>query len=278
MKKIIVVLTLITLTVAISLSMLWITTKPRRLDKKATGNYQTPTLFVHGYGGNYGSEKNMIADLSQHAGFRQVLRYNIDSKGKLSVSGHWQPDVKHPLIAVVFKDGKPNAKDLSTVLIQLKNNYKIQTFNAVGHSAGANAWVNWTVSADKENRPELQRLITIAGPFNGFMGMSEKTDETSSQLNDDGKPNMMVDSYKYLADNKAHFPKTTRVLNLFGNTGKESDGVVPVNSARALSYIVETNAKSYTEHEITNNKAQHSQLHKHNQVVNHYLYDFLTAD
>ena len=103
MKKIIAVLSLI----AIALGMLLIATKPRVLDKKSTGNYQTPTLFVHGYGGGYGSEKNMISDLSQHAGFRQVLRYNIDRNGNISSSGHWQADVKHPLIAMVFNDGRP---------------------------------------------------------------------------------------------------------------------------------------------------------------------------
>ncbi len=270
MKKILAVLALI----AIALGGLFVVTKGL-LDKKATGDYQTPTLFVHGYGGGYGSEKNLIADLSQKSGFRQVLKYTIDHHGKLSVSGHWQPDVEHPLITVVFNDGKPDDTYLSPILSRIKTDYKIKTFNAVGHSAGANAWVNWAVSSDKENMPELQRLVTIAGPFNGFMGMSEKTDVATIKLDPDGKPDTMVDFYKYLADNKEHFPKSIDVLNIFGNTGKGSDGVVPVNSARALRYIVEENAKSYTEQEIKNSKSQHSKLHQHNLLVNQVLYDFL---
>lgn len=274
MKKIIAVLALIIL-ITSALGILLVTTKPRLLDKKATGDYQTPTLFVHGYGGGYGSEKNMIADLSQHAGFRQVLKYTIDRHGKLSVTGHWQADVKHPLIAVVFNDGKPNDEYLGPLLSQLKNRYRIKTFNAVGHSAGANAWVNWAVRSDKANMPELQRLITIAGPFNGFMGMSEKIDVTAIKLDSDGKPNVMVDFYKNLADNKEHFPKNIDVLNIFGDTGKGTDGVVPVNSARDLRYIVEQNAKSYTEQEVKNSKSQHSKLHEHNLLVNQMLYNFL---
>ena len=271
MKKIIAVLSLI----AIALGMLLIATKPRVLDKKSTGNYQTPTLFVHGYGGGYGSEKNMISDLSQHAGFRQVLRYNIDRNGNISSSGHWQADVKHPLIAMVFNDGRPNDKYLSPILSRIKKDYKIKAFNAVGHSGGATAWVNWAVTADKEEMPELQRLVTIAGPFNGFMGMSEKTDVATIKLDSDGKPDTMIDAYKHLNDNKDNFPKNIDVLNIFGDTGKGSDGVASVNSVRSLRYIVEQNAKSYTEQEVKNSKSQHSKLHQHNPLVNQVLYNFL---
>ena len=271
MKKILAVLALI----AIALGGLFVVTKTGLLDKKATGDYQTPTLFVHGYGGGYGSEKNMISDLSQHAGFRQVLKYTIDRHGNLSVTGHWQPDVKHPLIAVVFNDGRPNDTYLSPILSRIKTDYKIKAFNAVGHSGGATAWLNWAVTADKAKMPELQRLVTIAGPFNGFRGMPEKTDVAAIKLDSDGRPDTMVDFYKYLADNKEHFPKNIDVLNIFGDTGKGSDGVVPVNSARALRYIVEENAKSYTEQEVKNSKSQHSKLHQHNLLVNQVLYDFL---
>lgn len=44
----------------------------------------------------------------------------------------------------------------------------------------------------------------------------------------------MVASYSYLDVNKDKFPKNTRVLNLFGNIGDDTDGVVPVSSARSL--------------------------------------------
>lgn len=131
------------------------------------------------------------------------------------------------------------------------------------------------MTADKEEMPELQRLVTIAGPFNGFMGMSEKTDVATIKLDSDGKPNTMIDAYKHLNDNKDNFPKNIDVLNIFGDTGKGSDGVVPVNSVRSLRYIVEQNAKSYTEQEVKNSKSQHSKLHQHNPLVNQVLYNFL---
>ena len=275
MKKKIIALLLTIWVLSIALGVILSRTEPSFSDSKEAGDYQAPTLFVHGYGGGYGSEKNMIEALSEKSGFRQVLRININRKGDLSSTGRWQPDVEHPLIAVVFNDGKPNEKYLRRVLVQLKSRYKIKAFNAVGHSAGANAWVNLAVSADKQKMPGLQALITIAGPFNGFMGMPSETDVKKIELDKDGKPNTMVASYSYLDVNKDKFPKNTRVLNLFGNIGDDTDGVVPVSSARSLRYIVEENAKSYTEQEVTNAKAQHSALHDNNQVVNQFIYDFL---
>lgn len=276
MKKFITVLSLI---LVAGLALLVLVNIRQKTEPIQTGRtYHAPTLFVHGYGGNYGSEKNMIAALSQHSEFKQVLKYTIAPDGKLTTSGTWDPDIKYPIIAIVFKDGKPNDSQLNQVLIDLKKDYKISSFNAVGHSAGANAWVNWTVTADKDKTPELARLVTLASPFNGFRGMGGQHDGKPLTLDKDGKPSFMVDFYQAMYENRAYFPENTRILNLFGDIGDGSDGVVPINSSRSLHYLVESKAKSYTEKKITNNKAQHSKLHQRNPLVDQYLYDFLTGD
>lgn len=272
MKKNIIGLGLI---IGLVLGLTLLMTNPAPIDPKATEPYHTPTLFVHGYGGGYGSEKNMIADLSQESDFRQVLRYDIASNGKLTVTGHWQPQVKQPLIAIVFKTGKPNDKGLSLVLNHLKNHYQLKAFNAVGHSAGANAWVNWAVNSEKDERPDLQRLITIVGPFNGFNGLTKNYNQQQIELDQDGKPQVMYEMYQAINDKKRNFPETASVLNLYGNIGDDTDGTVPVDSARALNYLVKGRAKAYIEKEIRNKKAQHSQLHNHNTLVSHYLHNFL---
>ncbi len=97
------------------------------------------------------------------------------------------------------------------------------------------------------------------------------------KLASDGRPSTMSDRYKPMYEHRQYFPKTAAVLNLYGNLGKGSDGRVPVNSARSLRYLVTDRAKSYTEREITNSKAQHSKLHEHNPLVNRYLYEFLST-
>lgn len=272
MKKIILGLGLI---ISLTLGITLLITNSTPIDHKKTERYHTPTLFVHGYGGGYGSEKNMIEDLSQDSDFRQVLRYDVASNGKLTVTGHWQPDVKYPLIAVVFKNGKPNDTDLTHVLDHLKTHYNLTKFNAVGHSAGAHAWLNWAVNTDKNDRPELQRLVTIAGPFNGFNGLTKNYNQKQIKLDQDGKPQVMYEMYQAINDKKENFPETASVLNLYGNTGDDTDGTVPVDSARALNYLVKGRAKAYIEKEIRNKKAQHSQLHNHNALVSHYLHTFL---
>lgn len=255
----------------------WVNRGEAPSTKRVAGTYQTPTLFVHGFGGGYGSEKDMINDLSKHPGYRQVLRYTVTNTGQLSVSGSWSPSVRHPLIAVVFSSGRPDATTLTKILKQLKKRYGIQDFNAVGHSAGSAAWADWAVTKDKKGEPTLQRLITIAGPFNGFPGMPGMNSGQDIRLASDGRPSVMSDRYKPMYENRRNFPKTAAVLNLFGNLGKGSDGRVPVNSARSLRYIVAGRAKSYTEREIANSKAQHSKLHEHNPLVNRYLYEFLST-
>ncbi|WP_040534272.1 alpha/beta hydrolase [Schleiferilactobacillus shenzhenensis] len=239
------------------------------------GHYHTPTLFVHGFGGGYGSEKDMINDLSTHPGFKQVLRFDIDASGKARVSGHWDAAVKYPLIAVVFQTGRPDANALVPVLTQLKKSYGIKSFNAVGHSAGSSAWVSWAVTNRTAAQPALHRLVTIAGPFNGFPGMDSQS--ATATIGKDGKPSYISPRYAPLVANRSHFPTTAAVLNLYGDLGHGTDSRVPVVSARALGYIVRGRAISYTERVIKNSKAQHSQLHEHNPLVNKYLYEFLTT-
>lgn len=239
------------------------------------GHYHTPTLFVHGFGGGYGSEKDMIDDLSQHPGFQQVLRFDVDASGHVRTSGHWSVGVKYPLIAVVFATGRPDAQALVPILTQLKKTYGIKAFNAVGHSAGSVAWATWAVTDRTAAQPDLHRLITIAGPFNGFPGIDQQA--ATATIGKDGKPSYISPRYAPLVANRQHFPTTAAVLNLYGDLGHGTDSRVPVVSARALGYIVRGRAVSYTERVIKNSKAQHSQLHEHNPLVNRYLYEFLTT-
>ena len=256
---------------------LWLNRGVTPSTKRVAGTYQTPTIFVHGFGGGYGSEKDMINDLSKHPGFRQVLRYTVTNTGQLSVSGSWSPSIRHPLIAVVFSSGRPDAPTLDKILKQVKKRYGVKAFNAVGHSAGSTAWAEWSLMPDKKGTPALEKLITIAGPFNGFPGMGGMHSGLDIKLASDGRPSTMSDRYKPMYEHRQYFPKTAAVLNLYGNLGKGSDGRVPVNSARSLRYLVADRAKSYTEREITNSKAQHSKLHEHNPLVNRYLYEFLST-
>ncbi|MFT8410229.1 MAG: alpha/beta fold hydrolase [Schleiferilactobacillus perolens] len=266
--------------VLVLLGGIWFTTtrvtNTPQANPKNVGDYHTPTLFVHGFGGGYGSEKDMIDDLSKHAGFRQVLRFDVDNNDHAQVSGNWPVNVRYPLIAIVFKSGRPDSTALVKILENLKKEYGIKNFNAVGHSAGSTAWANWAVTdAANTKEPTLRKLITIAGPFNGFPGMDKAAAQAT--LDKDGKPSYISSRYEPLLENRQHFPTTAAVLNLYGDMGDGSDSRVPVVSARALRYIVEPRAKSYTERVIKNNLSQHSKLHEHNPLVNRYLYEFLTV-
>lgn len=236
---------------------------------------QVPTLFVHGFGGSYASEKGMIAGLSQYAGFQEVLYYLIKRDGRLAVKGKWRPNVKHSLIAVVFESGNPeDASALGKILKQLKARYGVRQFNAVGHSAGSLAWTYWATQANKTGMPKLKRFAAVGGPFNAIPGMGANSGKTVTK-NSKGQLQKMSKQYADFYHNRQFFPKTAKVLNLFGNLGDGSDGRVPIGSAKSLRYLVADRVREYTEHEI-GYRAQHSQLHQRNKVVNGHLYKFLS--
>jgi uncharacterized alpha/beta hydrolase family protein len=67
------------------------------------------------------------------------------------------------------------------------------------------------------------------------------------------------------------------VLNIYGNLGdgSDSDGVVPVNSARSLKYLLRNWHGTYQERQARGQSAQHSRLHQNNRTVDTALREFL---
>lgn len=59
----------------------------------------------------------------------------------------------------------------------------------------------------------------------------------------------MDPTYQELLSLRKTFPRETKVLNIYGDLGdgSHSDGDVPVNSAKALKYLLAGRAKSYRE-------------------------------
>ena len=89
---------------------------------------------------------------------------------------------------------------------------------------------------------------------------------SSPPVNKQGKPKVMTSSFKGLLPIRHKYPRSARVLNIYGNYGDGSDGDVYVNSAKTLKYLVSGRAKSYQERLITGKQAQHSRLHENKQV------------
>ena len=84
-----------------------------------------------------------------------------------------------------------------------------------------------------------------------------------NSLDGEGKPTSMTGSYEELWSLGDNYPQgQVEVLNIYGNTGKESDERVTNLSSQSLAYLLKGYVKSYQEKKITGLNGQHSKLHE----------------
>lgn len=245
---------------------------------------QVPTIFVHGLRGSSKTMKEMLA-AAVRFGYHQPLTIHITHAGKLKVSGHWDNTGAHPLIQITFGNNQARlafqVRWLHEVMIYLRGQHGVQAYNAVGHSAGSVALVAYAEAYGQDPwLPQLQRLVTIAGPFNGVIGMNES--HNTNFLAASGRPkiiypkNFWFPSYAQLYQDRQHFPATACVLNIYGdiNDGTHSDRYISTASARSLRYLLGSIPATFREVGFRGAAAEHSRLHD-NPHVQRLVFDFL---
>jgi len=245
---------------------------------------QVLTIFVHGL---RGSSKTMAVMLKRavQSGYHQLLTIHITHAGKVKVSGQWDDTIEHPLIQVTFGNNQARlafqVRWLHEVMIYLRGQHGVQAYNAVGHSAGSVALVSYAEAYSQDNwLPKLNRLVTIAGPFNGVIGMNES--HNTNFLTATGRPkilypkNFWLPSYAELYRQRGNFPQDAAVLNIYGdlNDGSHSDRYISTASARSLRYLLGSIPTSFREVGFFGETAEHSRLHD-NPRVQQLVFDFL---
>lgn len=253
-----------------------------KLPKHLT-NKNIPTLFIHGWGSSAHAEEYMTQGAKKAGATEAIVRATVARNGRVSFNKRIPKNAKNPIVEVEMKDNRLASQNyhhggqyVKNVVIALAKMNKYKEVNLVGHSMGNLEniyYINDNVKAIKSGKlPRLNKLVAIAGHYNGIVGMEADAD---ASVNKQGLPSKINDSYKPLMRLHKNFPKNTRVLNIFGDLkdGSHSDKDVPVNSAKSLKYLT-TLAKSYREVEFTGPSAQHSRLH-HNSRVNAAINKFL---
>ena len=245
---------------------------------------QIPTLFVHGL---RGSSKTMAAMLKAavHVGHCRPLTIHVTHAGKLKISGKWDDQAEHPLIQVTFGNNQARlafqVRWLHEVMIYLRGQHGVQAYNAVGHSAGSVALVAYAEAFGQDTwLPRLKKLVTIAGPFNGVIGMNES--HNTNFLTETGRPKIVyprsfwLPSYADLYQRREAFPNDAAVLNIYGDLedGSHSDCYISTASARSLRYLLGTIPASFREVGFRGAGAEHSRLHD-NPQVQALVFDFL---
>jgi len=240
----------------------------------------TPTLFFHGYGSSFNAETQMTGAAKKAGVTKKIVRVNVSDNGYVKLIGAIPKSAKNPIVEVNYDNSKMTnyytaGKWAKNVIELLQKHYKFDSVNLVGHSMG-NMAINYYImeNAGKKGLPKINKVVDIAGHFNGILGINDKPNVM--KLASNGKPTKMDKSYKQLLKLRKVYPKNTKVLNIYGDKGDgtHSDGDVSNASSQSLKYLVSGRAKSYQEKKITGKMAQHSKLHE-NKEVDKLLINFL---
>ncbi|RMC52098.1 alpha/beta hydrolase [Lactobacillus sp. ESL0228] len=256
-------------------------------EKDASSQIATPTIFFHGWGSSYHAEENMVRYAQEHGWTNSIIRADVSPNGHVTLIGTIKKSAKNPIVEANLLNNRSvsskttnqeialskSSSYVKDVIIALQKKYHFKKINLVGHSMG-NLQIAYYLrdNADNSKLPVLNKQVSIAGHYNGYIG--ESGAPTHTQLNHNGSPKVMDTGYRGLLSLRHKFPKNARVLNIYGNAGHGSDGSVEVNSARSYRYLVIPRVRSYQEKEIVGSQAQHSKLHENN-LVNQLLVNFL---
>lgn len=238
-------------------------------------NSQTPTLFLHGYGGSANSEKFMVKQAKQKGVTKEVVTALVSNDGEVKLKGKLKKDAINPIVQIELDNNKQgdldvNAQWFKNVLTKLQSEYDIKKFNFVGHSMGNLSFAKYMLKyGDDETLPQLNKQVNIAGTYNGVLNMNEQVNEISVDRN--GKPSRMNSPYPELQQLKEIYNgQQIEVLNIYGDLQDDtnSDGRVSNSSSKSLKYLLGNSPKSYKESKYEGKTAQHSELHENKEVAN----------
>lgn len=243
-----------------------------------------PTLFFHGGLSNYRGEENMIKAAQEAGVTNSVIRADVDANGKVKLIGTIPNNVVNPIVEVNYRnnvqlDFKENGRYARNVVQTLQNEYGIKKVNMVGHSLGNTSIMYYLLQqAHNPNLPKLNKQVSIGGHFDGldFKQLPIAIRQPANlRVDNEGKPNKMNATYREMAKLRALYPnKEIDVLNIIGNIGGNSDGIVKNASSLSLEYLVAPMAKSYRVVTITGKNAEHGQL-TYNKQVEKQIINFL---
>lgn len=236
-------------------------------------------VFLHGYGSS-ARASNKLADATQSRlsiRNRKVIRINRDGKFKID---HQQISRAGNIFQLEFTDKQTSEKDETKYLAHFMKTLKMQgikTISLSGHSMGANVGLRYNMDKTYQTTayPKVDKLVTIAAPFN--MGINYPNMKKEFQHNRINKktqlPLYQDDNFKYFYKNRHNLNPQLAIMNIFGDIGDQSDGVVTNFSSQALRFFV-SKKQRYVEMSVTGEHVQHSQI-RDNQTVTRQVAEFL---
>lgn len=231
-------------------------------------NYlQTPTLFFHGYSGNYFTFNGMINRFEKLGLGKNKCLILVTSNGKLIFKGKPQS-----LMQVVFLNNKVDVdhqvKWIWKILNHLKYKFNILNVNVIAHSMGCISILKYLNQFGYTSlNSKVEKVVTLGAPFNDEI-IGENTPYIEEHPLTKNGPIDMTALYHWMQQHRINLPLEIKFLNIAGNlqNGSLSDGQVSLDSARSLRYLMRDAAKQYHEFILKGDEASHSGLHENDEV------------
>lgn len=238
-----------------------------------------PTIFLHGFNGDVSSTNQMIVAAERELNLHKSMLVYVNFDGKITYLDDGLLKDNNPIIQIVFQNRfalhKFRINKLYEILKDLKSNYNVKRINGIGHSLGANDFVDLELMyGSSEKLPKLNKLVTIAGLFNGMFGFLDRCGLTSLLSN--GAPKHMTYEYKQRLKYKNYFPRGIKLLNIIGKSDPihNNDHWVSFSSARSVKFLLQDRLKSYEEYIVTGPMGEHTALNR-NSDVEHVINTFI---
>ncbi|MBP2058917.1 putative alpha/beta hydrolase family protein [Lactobacillus colini] len=235
-----------------------------------------PTLFFHGALSNYRAETNITKAAKLIGITNSITRIDVSPDGKVKFIGTIKKNAINPIIEVNYKnniqfDFAKAGMYATNVIKALKQKYGISQINVVAHSLGNMSVMYYLIQNYHKNMPKINKQVAIAGHFNGValkQTLQNLRAPDNLKLSASGKPNKMNQAYKQMLILRKIYPQErTKVLNIVGDKGKASDGLVPNASSESLKYLLGSDSNNYQVKKYYGPKADHGRLTYNRQVI-----------
>ncbi|WP_312399649.1 alpha/beta fold hydrolase [Leuconostoc lactis] len=230
-------------------------------------------ILLHGYGSSARATKALATAIQAQTHLKRRQQVSVPPQGMVKLSGTTHQLQQGGIYQLNFADKQTTAQQASVALARLLQTLKARHVNQVvlvGHSMGATAALRVLLSHPIQDTtyPTVSHLVTIAAPFNSGLGSGGFDRAFDHNTIDPAtkRPRLQDASYRYFEQHRANMPEQTKILNVMGDIGDGSDGVVTNFSSRALKFWVKKD-QNYQTLTIRGPKVQHSQVRDNSAVT-----------
>ncbi|CCF26597.1 alpha/beta fold hydrolase [Leuconostoc citreum] len=236
-----------------------------------TGQRGTQTvILLHGYGSSSNATTKLAKAIQKQTAVQKRLQVNVTKDDNFNVA----VSSKAAIYQMNFSNTEITEEREVAVLEKLLKQIKqkgIDHVSLVGHSMGANVALYTSLNHDYRTTsvyPKIDKLVAIAAPFNSGItaaGFDRQFDNNTIDSKTK-QPKLQDENYRFFYQHRQNMNPDMQILNVMGDVGDNSDGVVTNFSSQALGFFVKKD-QNYNMWVVKGKKVQHSQVRTNDTVV-----------